>query len=988
MAESAQQTSQPPASAGSTAFPCRDCGREFASITSRNRHARNHLKDLSYICPVCNVAFYRHDILTRHMKLHEGEDEDGGHGNDDDDAGRKQGAVRSKTKRRLRKRCHTACDHCRASKIKCDGLQPCSACRNSERTCKFDSASNRISRFINQRYYHGGGGEGGGRGDDGDENGKDDHPQWPFADHTSQTMDGSENISQDNIVSDSSGHIAPDQAPMTWLSPSWNEHQPLGGLAALNQFTVNGGSGSGSGNGTASQFFYPSPTDAMSWTWMHENAFLSDETNASMMSLVSADIGFPVDLCQVVAVAPVSEKDQQQHEVMNEASVDGLHAAADLPLAPTTNDSAAAADGAGLEHLSEARSGLDGPTAQTQRTHAIYRQTCCRREVIDDLVSAASRHIAHSDAQKRRCDWSSASKRVAAAFQFLHSPEDKLGDDTTALATFVELYFEHFHPLWPLLSLQQLDYDSIHPLLFLTLSSIGAMYRGRLSCEYGSMMHTALCERLTGPLEFEFDKCDERSNLVWLAQARLLTQVAALYFGQHKAFSFAQHLGVLLVAQVRKLDLFSHLWYRDRMELFRRVRGVWPDEERLGVWLEVESHKRLAFGIFRGDTFTSIMLGTKPLISLDEIDLEFPACSAIWSGPAVSTRQALDIIDHDQRISPQPLLASDAFHIMMDRDEVLPPLEPLTHELLLFGLQQPLWRFSRDDRLFERLTGSSPVDMRNGGGGGPAPGSLLSAGLAATRPRRRDSTVAETESLDTLSREMADLQDERQRLLSALQKWERALPIVKTFVRNEQDRSFILSSLILFHMGHMRLLAPVADAHRIQYRLADSRSVDGESLRCLSRWAHLPQARLAVGRASSIWSLVTREVRGLAQSRVNLLAYVGLHHGAALLWAFVGCRKDKSEREWLSEVGYGEYSPSQPSLSGESYNDENNDTDVDGEGDGDANGNGDGETSQPTHAQLFQRFVDVYDLVGAGRWSSFAEAAKVLTENEFPKLPK
>lgn len=787
-------------------------------------------------------------------------------------------------------------------------------------------------------------------------------------------MDDSRSINQTNTTGDVSGQLAPEQAPISLISPSSNENLGFANFETLDQFAVN------VAEGTASQFLYPSPTDAMSWTWMHENAFLSDETNVSMLSLVSADIGFPVDLCHGVGgVTAVGEQGQPQHQAMTDAYTSGLPTT-ELSLIPTTTD-APAADGAALEHLSEVPDSVNGGIAQTHQSQAVSRQSWCRREVVEDLVLTASTGVALSDSKDRQRPWPSASAKVAAAFQFLGSPEDKLDDDTTALATFVDLYFQHFHPLWPLLSLQQLDYNGIHPLLFLTLSSIGAMYRGRLSCEYGSMMHTVLCDRLTAPLEFE--KRDDRADFVWLAQTRLLTQVAALYFGRHKAFSFAQHLGVLLIAQVRKLDLFSHVWYRNRMELFYRVRGIWSDEERLAVWLEAESRKRLAFGVFRGDTFTSIVLGTKPLISLDEIDLEFPACGVIWGGPAVSARQALDIIDHEHRISSKPLIASDAFHILMDRVEVLPSLEPLTHELLLFGLQQPLWRFSRDDRLFERLTGNSHVDQMIGGSGAPAPSSLLSTGLGVTRPRRRDSTVAETESLDTLSRDMTDLKDERERLLSALQKWERALPVVKTFVRNEWDRSFILSSLILFHMGHMRLLAPVADIHQIQYRLADSRPVEDEALRRISQWAHLPQARIAAGRANSIWSLVTREVRGLTQnqdiqrSRVNLLAYVGLHHGAALFWAFVGCRREKSEREWFSEIGYGECSPSQPSSSSKSWNDNDDD---DGNIDSDSENN-----EQPTHAQLFYRFVDVYRLVGAGRWSSFAEAAKVLAENKFPK---
>ncbi|KAL2204763.1 hypothetical protein CC79DRAFT_1398995 [Sarocladium strictum] len=581
-----------------------------------------------------------------------------------------------------------------------------------------------------------------------------------------------------------------------------------------------------------------------------------------------------------------------------------------------------------------------------------------KRDVIADLVSTASATSFTTDPQQRRAYWSSASTKLAAVFKFGDSPEDGIHEESEALATFVDLYFDQFHPLWPLVSLQEFDYGSIHPLLFLTLSSIGAMYKGKLSGEYGSLMHTALCHRLTMPLEFEMG--NDNHDFVWLAQARLLTQVAALYFGQHKAFSFAQHLGMLLVAQVRKLDLFSQCWYRKRMDLFHRYKNNSSDEVRLSLWLEVETRRRLAFGIFRVDTFTSIVLGTKPLISLDEIHLEFPACNSVWTGPATSPTLALEIIDHEQRTSTNGLLASDIFHIMMERDEVLPPLEPLAHELLLFGLQYPLWRFSRDNGILDRLVGKSQHDSFDGILDTP---SLLHPGRKGiAKGRRRNSTVAETESLDSLSREMADLYTDRERLLSALHKWERALPIVKNFVRNDWDRNFILSSLVLFHLGHMRLLAPVADAHLIQYHLAESRPVDDQALQRVLEWSHLPQARLAVDRLNSIWSLVTRESqvmqsKGHRKLKANLLAYLGLHHGVALLWAFVGCCREKPETEWFSELGF------------ETVDD---------------NSSHGSKSHDPSHAELFKKFVDVYETVSPGRWSSFAEAAKVLADNEFP----
>jgi hypothetical protein len=113
---------------------------------------------------------------------------------------------------------------------------------------------------------------------------------------------------------------------------------------------------------------------------------------------------------------------------------------------------------------------------------------------------------------------------------------------------------KHFAPLWPLLGMQNFDMDLLHPLLYLTLSSIGAMYSGLKECHFGQMMHECVRKKLLA-VAFEIEDLDD--DFLWLGQARLLTQVAALYFGQKRAFSYAQHLGSVLAAQARRMDLFS-----------------------------------------------------------------------------------------------------------------------------------------------------------------------------------------------------------------------------------------------------------------------------------------------------------------------------------------------------------------------------------------------------------------------------------------------
>ncbi|KAJ4185587.1 hypothetical protein NW767_012899 [Fusarium falciforme] len=853
-------------------FICNDaqCDKRFSSATALARHAKNHSDQCTDVCPVCEVGFFRHDLLTRHMKLHT-------------DRATLRGGPNSK--KRIRKRCHTACDRCRDSKKRCDGHQPCAACRLAGKPCKFDTSTQRMSRVLNRE-------------------------RRSSLSESPGSADGAtlETVQSNSSTTWSHGDAGQGRVSMTVDASPGMEEPPSKCSSNIQESYAND--------------LDNSMLDLMPWAWLHENAFLADDTNLAMNSIISADIGLPLDLYRDVlegrGCQPTSQTGQCRPSEI--API----------LSPTSQDMGHTTTSATGERAGGATSVTDAGASLDLAIH--------KHRTVDEVVRSAGLEARGLSTLDRGLFWDSVSCKIAQAFQIDPST-------STVMDSFLQLYLDHFHPLWPLLSRQNLEPRELHPYLYLVLSSIGAMYDGGPAKEYGSMMHMALCSCLCAPLELELE--DDGSDHIWLAQARLLTQVAALYFNQSRAFSFAQHLGVLLVAQARKMSLFSTPFYRNGIALFRRSRSVYPDAERLALWLSIESRRRLAFGIFRGDTFTSVVLSTKPLVTLEEIELEFPTCHSVWAGEKLEARQALDLIDHYSTPN-NPLPASDMYHIMMDRGEILPPLEPLAHELLLFGLQWPLWRFSHDRELLERLTGR------------PGSEDLCQVFCQQDEPpfgrKRFESMTSETESLDALSRRMDDLLADRKRLLHALGKWERALPVVKTFSRTEQDRSFILSSLILYHIGYMRLLAPIEEVHQVQYHIMNRRPVDDAMIKKIIQWTHSPQAELTMSRVGSVWSLLDKEScrAPSSRSKVNILAFIGLHHGAALLWAFAGCRRDKTESECLSLLGF----------------DDSFLLPVDHEGCGES--------------RVLQPFIDQYGRVDPAGWSSFVEPMKAMARNEFP----
>jgi hypothetical protein len=495
----------------------------------------------------------------------------------------------------------------------------------------------------------------------------------------------------------------------------------------------------------------------------------------------------------------------------------------------------------------------------------------------------------------------------------------------------------------------------LHPLLYLTLTSIGAMYGGIQSAHFGTLMHCRLRQSLTTGLDFgEF--FDE--DLVWLGQARLLTQVAALYFGQSQAFSYAQHLGGILVAQARRMNLFKALRCRTDDSVSASQR---PISERLTRWLYLEARRRLAFGILRAETYTSVLLGTRPLVSPEEIDLELPYADSIWRGAPLPPEIFLAMVERD-RASRLKQRFSDVVRIAFERDEAPSALDPLGHELLLFGLQQSVWRFSHDHDIFLRLTGNMESSSQLGYDGLDTVAvslqisnhsiSAMPAGQSVELP---PSSIPE-DHLRGSPKRMNGLQTDLDGLIVALQRWKESLRFIRNAISLQQHRNSVLSSLLLYHLSYVRLQAPIEDMHHVSYRIADKRPVEKQIIDDMCEWANSRRAIITVQHACIIWSLINREVRRPegARAQFNFLAFTGLHHAAVALWTFMGAHNGlESQGAWFIEP----LVDSEPKIA----------------------------VNRSHSRAILVLFSQVFNLVGPGRWSSFGAAALKLSDCPFPQ---
>lgn len=164
--------------------------------------------------------------------------------------------------------------------------------------------------------------------------------------------------------------------------------------------------------------------------------------------------------------------------------------------------------------------------------HTPSNVTAALSDEVQDLVDYATR-VATDDIDP----FGSVSHPIRASPRLaiiLSSSRDASGN---ILLDAIKLYFDHFNPLWPMFSCSDYEAQTVHPVLYLTQVSIGSMYGTPNQQQFGTLLYKRLRRLLTASL---FDLEGPETDLLWLAHARLLTQVHGLYFGQKQSFSYAQ----------------------------------------------------------------------------------------------------------------------------------------------------------------------------------------------------------------------------------------------------------------------------------------------------------------------------------------------------------------------------------------------------------------------------------------------------------------
>lgn len=457
------------------------------------------------------------------------------------------------------------------------------------------------------------------------------------------------------------------------------------------------------------------------------------------------------------------------------------------------------------------------------------------------------------------------------------------GKTTHVLHTFLTAFFENFSVLWPITWHQGADHDTVEPLLYLTMTSIGAMHAEcPNAAAYGLALHQELCAVLPNSCLL----CpDEEIKLEIIFEALLLSETMALYRGDSQACRFVQQARAILVSHARRLGLFHELPTQKSSDSAMQVCHNQTEKE-LQQWIRMERRRRMAFGFFRCEVFSSLLFNTRPLIGSEDLRLRIPCDHETWMYVGPEWREKLLLVAEEAVSYP---LYSDLMRAATEGENTqLPPLNASAHELVLYGLQIPLLAsFHGNDNPYQEM-----IEFGNTYVADP---SVLFSGLQTSR----------------LTSGMA-----LPKILRLIDRWRVTHDRLQSANRldGKTPSGGSLSPQLLYHMGYIRSNADLMALQSVaSYNsnkevgsppMADF-SQDQLILQQVRLWTTTDSAKIALSHACQIWALAEKH---LARSKtkntsslkydqdINIVSMISLYYAAIVIWVMAELCADISIR--------------------------------------------------------------------------------------------
>ncbi|OCK79360.1 hypothetical protein K432DRAFT_383157 [Lepidopterella palustris CBS 459.81] len=197
-----------------------------------------------------------------------------------------------------------------------------------------------------------------------------------------------------------------------------------------------------------------------------------------------------------------------------------------------------------------------------------------------------------------------------------------------AMDCFIQLYFEYFHPIFPMLHQPTFNPSKAPWQLVLATAAVGCRYSKAPGSRKAANALQELLRRAIG-LTCEQDNSNVRE--IWLAQAILLNSLGMTYSGDKRLLEIAEACRSFGITLCRRNGCLKHVAEAISIDSVCRGSAL---EEKWRQWIRDESRRRLGFCCWLVDSQLVLYLDSSPAMGVDEPQQQLPCQEAVWDAPS------------------------------------------------------------------------------------------------------------------------------------------------------------------------------------------------------------------------------------------------------------------------------------------------------------------------------------------------------------------
>ncbi|KAH7357520.1 hypothetical protein BKA66DRAFT_562431 [Pyrenochaeta sp. MPI-SDFR-AT-0127] len=191
------------------------------------------------------------------------------------------------------------------------------------------------------------------------------------------------------------------------------------------------------------------------------------------------------------------------------------------------------------------------------------------------------------------------------------------------LNAWIQLYFEYFHPVFPVLHKASFSSPETHPLLVLAVAAIGAQFsnlKNSFACALS--LHELVRRQASRHCEFQ----NKHGRTVWMTQVVMLNSLGMSYSGERRALEVAEILQAVPVALARRKGLLNDVMAHERISQL-----AVPLEQTWRLWVMDEERRRTGFCVWLVDAGFRANFNLTAVLDSCELKNSLPQAEHRWN---------------------------------------------------------------------------------------------------------------------------------------------------------------------------------------------------------------------------------------------------------------------------------------------------------------------------------------------------------------------